>query len=122
MTNIQMHELVFDPKRGRDTMQKVGKLNFDPAYQSSPEEAAKAFYNALIEWAVNHYGMTRQLAEGEIALFAPERTQNYSGDNVWCVVFESGPYDWAIDVSMQMSGPWGHCEPYYGFDLHFYGG
>jgi hypothetical protein len=43
-----------------------------------------------------------------------------SGKN-WEVGWESGPYEWAIEASMEMIGNGScFCEPYYSFNLIFY--
>ena len=96
---------------------EYGKVNldFDPAKYKSVAGAAKAFYKPLCKLA----GDIGQSAD-EIMLMNPERTRQYSGYKQWCVVWESGPYEWACTASFEVQGPWGHTEPYYSFDLHFY--
>lgn len=118
MSTVTISELMYVPEAGRD-MSLSSTLNFDPAKFKTKEAAAKGLHAALIEYAVKVQGYSQELAEGEIKVWNPERTEKYSGFKQWCVVWESGPYDWAIGTSMQVTGPWGYCEPYYGFDLHF---
>ena len=115
---ITISELTYNPALGRD-VEVNHSVEYNPAAYKTHEEAAKGLREALIKYAVNKYGFDQQLAEGEIAVFSPERTKQYSGIEAWCVVWESGPYEWAIGASMQIRGPWGYCEPYYSFDLHF---
>ena len=116
--NTYIEDLIYVPEAGRDVAFKH-EIQFDPAAHKTKEAAAKALRQALIKFAVEKYDFTQELAEGEISVFSPERTMQYTGFNQWCVVWESGPFEWAIGMSMEIRGPWGYCEPYYSFDLHF---
>lgn len=118
MGNIILQELEYDMAVGHDVL-KPHELDFDPQKYSSKEAAANALAVALRKFAVQTLGYTEKLAASEIVCWPPERTINYTGHKQWSVVWEGGPYEWAIPVSMQMQGPWGYCEPYYSFDLHF---
>ena len=118
MPNAQISELIFNPMVGRDVATNT-EIDFDPSKYTTHEDAAKALGAALKKYAVEVQGYTPDLAEGEISVWPPERTVQYSGSKSWCVVWESGPYDWAISMSMQLRGPNWYTEPYYGFDLHF---
>lgn len=87
-----------------------------PAVPSNnPEAAARAVYEACLEYA-RGVGM----ADSEVALKAPGEERHFPGTEGWTVVFEAGPYDWAIEASfvaierLRVS-----AEPYYGFDLTF---
>lgn len=115
---IAINELVYSPEHGRDMAVNI-PIDYNPSAFKTHEEAAKGLATALRKVAVENYGYTPELSESEIVCWPPERTKQYSGEESWCVVWEGGPYDWAIGLSMQIQGPWGHCEPYYGFDLHF---
>jgi hypothetical protein len=115
---LHLSELVYNPQVGHDVAVKI-PLDYDPKKYTTHEEAAKALGAALRKVAVSKYGYTPGLAQSEISVWAPERTVQYSGNKQWCVVWEGGPYDWAISLSFDLRGPWGYCEPYYGFDLHF---
>jgi hypothetical protein len=84
--------------------------------QRDPEAAARAVYDACLEYA-RGVGML----DSEVALRAPGDERHYPGStDGWTVVFEAGPYDWAIEASffaierLRVS-----AEPYYGFDLTF---
>jgi len=115
---VEIYELVYDPRKGMDVAHNF-PIDFDPEKYKSHETAANALYEALVKFAVKSYGMTEELARNEIHCWPPERTEQYSGTRAWCVVWESGPFEWSIGMSMQLRGPWGYCEPYYSFDLHF---
>lgn len=106
-------ELIYSPKAGRDVVQHIS-IDYDPSKYQTKEAAARGLYEALCKLA-----RERGEPESEVALFDPERCKQYSGDACWCVVWESGPYQWAIGASMNCRGPWGFTEPYYSFDLHF---
>jgi hypothetical protein len=115
---VTLHELTYSPEHGRDIAVPF-QLAYSPSAFKTKEAAAKGFYEALKKFAIEKFGYSQENVESEIHLYDPERTAQYSGSNAWCVVWESGPYQWAIGVSMQMQGPWGYCEPHYSFDLHF---
>lgn len=115
---VTIYELIYDPIKGRDVTHPMS-VNFEPLKYQTSEQAAKALHEALIKFAHEKYGMSVPEAMNEIHCWPPERTKQYSGCEQWCVVWESGPFEWAIALSMEMAGPWGYCEPYYSFDLHF---
>ena len=115
---VNIYELIYDPGKGRDVAHAM-EVDYDPGQYKTQEAAAKGLYEALKKFAVEKYGFSKELAEGEIMLFDPERAMQYSGTRQWVVVWESGPYQWAVGMSMEISGPWGYCEPYYSFDLCF---
>lgn len=91
------------------------EINFDPSKYKTPASAAKAFYRAIAKLN-KKYGLN----ENEVILMNPKRAEEYSGIKAWAVVWEAGPYEWAIEASFEVYGPWGHAEPYYSFDLHFF--
>lgn len=110
---IQMHELVYDPSKGRDVVQPFQTLDFDPKAHTTKEAAARALYEALRKASA----AIGQNPDREVALWSPDENPFCKGQ--WGVCWESGPYQWAVGISMEVSGPWGFCEPYYSFDLHF---
>ena len=116
---IVLEEPIYQPGRG-DVMTKVMTIDYDPSRYTTAEAAARAFHSALVTAMANSGVYCDDDPDIETYLFAPERAVDYSGDKHWCVVWESGPYEWAIGASWQVRGPWGHTEPYYSFDLHFY--
>lgn len=93
-------------------------VQYNPNNYSTCEAAAKAFYEAL-KPVVRAYG---QDPDSELSLFSPERTVQYCGSNEWCVVWEAGPYQWAVGASIEFmynrKAGW-FTEPYYSFDLCF---
>ena len=102
------------PELGKEATLVFTFEDFKPEDYATKEEAAKALYESVKKLAVK---MGQD--ESEVSLFDPDRTVQYSGERAWCVVWEAGPYQWAIGASMSISGPWGFTEPYYSFDLHF---
>ena len=107
----QVTYYVYDPKSGRDVPRHL-PLDFDGSAHSTQEAAATALYEALQKLAIS----VGQDAS-EVVLWSPKENSFCPGQ--WGVCWEAGPYDWAIGLSMQINGPWGFTEPYYGFDLHF---
>tara|TARA_R110000796_G_scaffold1721_1_gene7096 strand:- start:748 stop:1062 length:315 start_codon:yes stop_codon:yes gene_type:complete len=90
------------------------EIDFDPAKYKTPAGAAKALYKVLSK--INkEYG----LKDTEIMLMNPERAEQYSGSKAWAVVWEAGPYEWALGAYFPNARGWS-AEPYYSFDLHFY--
>ena len=87
-------------------------IQYNPQVYSTPEKAAKAFYEAL-KPVVIAYG---QQPESELFLQSPEN--NDSG--CWRVIWEAGPFEWAIVASLtfMMTNKW-YTEPHYSFDLCF---
>jgi len=89
-------------------------INFNPHAYSTPEAAAKGFYEAMKKVVID----CGQNPESELHLFKPG--EGLGNEGVWQVSWEAGPYDWAIGASLSfmMSKSW-YTEPYYGFDLCF---
>jgi hypothetical protein len=106
---MYLYELEFDPKVGYDVSKRF-RIDFDPSAHTTKEAAAKALYEALVKENARRGG-----PDGEVFIKSPE--ERWFGQNGWVVCWESGPYQWA--TSCMVSGPWGFCEPYYGFDLCF---
>jgi hypothetical protein len=75
--------------------------------------------------AVHGLCVAKAKAEGmkpdiEVAIHSPGRPRHHSQTNCWGVCFEAGPYEWAVDASLNALGGKVFAEPYYGFDLSFY--
>lgn len=75
--------------------------------------------------AVHTLCIAKAKAEGmkpeiEVAIHSPGQERHHSHTNCWGVCFEAGPYDWAVDASINVSRAKVWAEPYYGFDLSFY--
>jgi len=109
--SVALKELVYDPAVGRDVLTTAGVIDFDAKAPKSPEEAAKAFYKALCAYC--------EKAGYDTKYIMLAKPGEFMSQNSWCVVWEDGPYQWAIGASFLVSGPWGYTEPYYGFDLSF---
>jgi hypothetical protein len=111
---VTIEQLVFDPAKGHDVLMPFATLDYDPASYSTKGGAAKGFYRAL-----------RKVAEAtgsdpdSIFIDNPEESENRGYGRNWRVVWEEGPFEWAIQASFQVTGPWGFTEPYYSFDLCF---
>lgn len=73
----------------------------------------EAIRDAIYDVCHKHSTAIGQTADIEVA-----KRDNHLGADFW-VGWESGPHDWAIQVSMLMPVL---AEPYYGFDLCFYRG
>ncbi len=112
---IELQELVYNPKKGRDVMTSAGKLDFDPQAYKTKANAAKACFEAVKKLAAAH----GQNPEIEVALHDPAKSKEMIGYECWRVIWEAGPFEWAIGASMEITGPWGYTEPYYSFDLCF---
>ena len=81
------------------------------------ETMAKAAHGVLRDAARLH----GQDPDSEVAIRAPGEARHFDNTRCWTVVWEAGPYDWAIPASMGITvGAGKLCEPYYGFDLCFY--
>lgn len=79
------------------------------------EAVARAVYDTVKKFAWE-IGMD----EGETAFREPGEDRHFPGTRGWTVVFEAGPFDWAIETSfLVIERCRVSCEPYYGFDLTF---
>lgn len=118
---ITVQQLVWSRDKALDEIQDVFDIDYDGSAYTTTEDAAKGFHVALVK-AVRECPEFRDYnTDIEISLMSPEQTKQVTGSEAWCVMFEAGPHEWAIGTSMEVRGPWGHTEPYYSFDLHFYG-
>ena len=82
----------------------------------SPHAAALAVY-ALCRAKATAEGMKPDI---ECTISAPGEDRHHDQINCWSVCFEAGPYDWAVDASLNALSGKIMAEPYYGFDLSFY--
>lgn len=92
------------------------KMTPDPTTRKTPAAAAKALHKALTKIATD-IGITHD--ENMPKLVRPDTGFSMSPGN-WGVVWEGGPYEWAIPTSLTVSNDHWHTEPYYSFDLYFY--
>lgn len=86
----------------------------------SVEDAANELYNAI----VMDYLEAGEDPSGEVQIYSPEESQVRGYTSGWQVVWECGPMNWGMSMSLQiLSGgiipPWGFCETQWGFDLTF---
>jgi hypothetical protein len=75
--------------------------------------------------AVHALCVAKAKAEGmkpdiEVAIHRPGQDRHHPQSNCWGVCFEAGPYEWAIDASINVNPSKVLAEPYYSFDLSFY--
>jgi len=90
-------------------------LDYDPRNYSTKAGAAKGLYKALAK-ICKAEGLNPEI---EMFIHSPQECEANGYGRNWRVGWESGPYQWAIPLSMEISGSWGYTEPYYGFDLCF---
>lgn len=98
----------------------------DSEFTAAVAKAIKAAPSAM-QAAVDVYALcvAKAQAEGmkpeiEVAIHRPGQDRHHSDNNCWGVCFEAGPYEWAIDASIDIGQSRVLAEPYYGFDLSFY--
>ncbi len=83
---------------------------------ATPAEAAESVYRACVD-AANAWGMTPAI---EVAIRKPGERRHHDDINCWSVVFEAGPYQWAVAASLNVDTKGKVlAEPYYSFDLCF---
>lgn len=93
------------------------QLDFDPSQHTTQAGAAKALYKALCK-------LEREIGgnpDTEVHIYSPEQSKERGYTTGWQVVWESGPYQWAIAASTAIcnhEAGW-YTEPYYSFDLCF---
>lgn len=89
-------------------------IDFNPAEYDNPEDAAKAFFEAL-KPVVEMYGQDPEI---ECGLRSPAESEG----NGWQVWWEAGPWEWGIVASLEwlhnIKAGW-FTEPYYSFDVCF---
>jgi hypothetical protein len=113
MADVTYGTLIYDPSKGHDVSVGVTIPNSDLSKCKTQEEAAKKLYAAIRKHA-SDLGMD---PDSEVHLYPPHETKERGYGEFWWLTWEAGPYNWA--VATFVNGPWGHCEPYYGFDLQF---
>lgn len=98
----------------------------DSEFTAAVAKAIKAAPSAM-QAAVDVYALcvAKAQAEGmkpaiECSIYRPGQERHHSQINCWGVCFEAGPYDWAVDASLETIPAKVGAEPYYGFDLSFY--
>lgn len=111
---VTVKTLVYRPERGCDVLTNVGDVQFDPSLYKTPQEAASAFFDALDTFAT-----AAGYPEGSVGLWEPQDAEARGYGHNWMVTWEDGPYQWAINMSFQMTGPGWYTEPYHSFDLCF---
>jgi hypothetical protein len=83
----------------------------------TPEDAAKAVYEVCVK-AATEWGMKPDV---EVSLRRPGDPRHHDAIDCWAVIFEAGPYQWAVTASLSVPLPSKVlAEPYYSFDLCFY--
>ena len=111
---IEIQQLVFNPAKGRDELRLFAALDYEPAKYTTQGGAAAGFYHALRNVAA------RTGSDPDtIILDSPEESAERGYGHNWRVIWEEGPFEWAIPLSFQITGPWGYTEPHYSFDLCF---
>lgn len=80
------------------------------------EAAALNVYEQCCKYA-EAVGMNPAL---EVGIRKPGEPRHHSDEGCWCVMFEAGPYEWAVTASLSTSTKGKVlAEPYYSFDLCF---
>jgi hypothetical protein len=60
-----------------------------------------------------------QSPDSEVSIRKPGEARHFDDQTCYCVAWEAGPYEWAVDATMSAVFP-KLVEPYYSFDLCFY--
>lgn len=111
------------------------KAKLDLSKYKTPAGAAKALYKYLLNLA-NEMGYN---GEREVIIRSPAKSKAMGYSEAWMVSWESGPFEWAVPVSLGSSmyaGEFGYgatdgpeifafsenwfVEPWYSFDLYFH--
>lgn len=83
---------------------------------STPRDAARRVYKVCVQ-AAKAWGMKPDI---EVAIRKPGEPRHHSSTGCWSVVFEAGPYQWAVAASLNVDTKGKVlAEPYYSFDLCF---
>jgi hypothetical protein len=93
-------------------------IDFEPSRYKTPAGAAKALYRSLIKLNMK-WGVPEESAKKEVLLLSPERSSSLGYGRLWRVMWESGPYEWAVWASFAIHSDGWYTEPYYSFDLGF---
>ena len=107
----------------------------DLTTHKTPEGAAKALHQFLVKLVRSAGGLA-----SEVVLLTPERGEEIGVGKAWRVMWEDGPFEWGVCVSLggrlhesdynyayngtpeiKVLGSSNWCaEPYYSFDIGFY--
>jgi hypothetical protein len=113
---LKLKTLQYDPDLGRDKMITLTDIDFNPHQCLTREEAARGLHKALSEYAKSAgYG------DNSVLLWNEDESNQRGYGKCWMVSWEEGPFEWAINMSFDVTGPWGFVEPYHSFDLCFTG-
>ena len=85
----------------------------------SAEKVARAVYECLVNLEAELNGGSVEQARKEVFIKAPGQERHFKDESCWVVVYEAGPYEWAISASCCDALP-AVAEPYYSFDLCFH--
>jgi len=92
------------------------EIDYDPSSYKTPHAAAKGMYKALRKLCAE-LGMD---PNHEVFLCTPDHSEYMGTGRNWRVVWESGPFEWAVGASFECeNNPYWFTEPYYSFDLCF---
>ena len=110
---------VFDENNPVDIVVAALRRDLTALPVKNAETLAKAAYATLCK-------LSREMGQDpdhEVWIRKPGEPRHFPSENSWCVVWESGPYTWAVPASLVITRATGKlCEPYYSFDLCFYPG
>ena len=97
----------------------INLRGFNPKQYKTAAGAAKALYRSVCKLAAE-YGQNPAI---EVTLQDPATSAEFGTGRGWRVIWEAGPYEWAIMLSMSdemfVQRGW-LAEPYYSFDLVFH--
>lgn len=114
-----MTSIFEDDTSAYDLMRDDLKAALTALDKPTAETLAKATYEVLRK----HAKLQGQNPDIEVSIKRPGEPRHFANEQSWVVVWEAGPYEWAIPISMAI-GTWTGklAEPYYSFDLCFYPG
>lgn len=104
--------------------------------KKKPEAAAKALY----QWCRKQSEELGQKPDKEVALWSPKESEEHGCGKAWRVMWESGPFEWGVSLSLggsylapemdysytqepevlMLDAEHFTAEPYYSFDIGFY--
>jgi hypothetical protein len=83
---------------------------------ATPAQAALDTYEVCCK-AAESWGMNPLI---EVGIKKPGEPRHFDDDSCYAVVFEAGPYEWAVAASLNVdTSSKVLAEPYYSFDLCF---
>jgi len=96
-------------------------LDLVQACTSLKKKTARTMANACYAALVKNCKLYGQDPAWEVAIKRPGEERHFDDTKCWCVVWEAGPFEWAVPASMALTYATGKLvEPYYSFDLCFY--